>query len=494
MLALDMGLGKTVSTLTAIVDLLDSIDVRKVLVIAPKRVASDTWPKEIRTWAHTNGLSYVVVPDNKMFEASAVKVPLSDEKFEYRIKYHRDFVGPRNRVRVGRWGWVDPGDRASRKAHNRKSARVAKNTVRGVRGRAIAAYDADITFLNRENVDWFVHANVKAWPFDLVVIDESSSFKSQSSNRFRALTKVLSQIVRIVELTGTPAPNGLLDLWSQIFLLDQGERLGAPYSAFRERYFYSDYMKYTWFLKDGAEDAILSKLSDICMSMSAEDYLDLPPMINNTLSVTLSDAVMIEYRELEKEFVLAIQNETITAANAGVLTNKLQQIAGGSIYNEDRIAIPLHDGKLDALEEIVAEANGAPVLVGYWYQSDLERIRTRFPKAPDLKTADIDRWNKGEIPVMLAHPASCGHGLNLQHGGHIVAWFNLPWSLELYQQLIERVGPARQAQSGYDRPVFVHHIVAIDTIDEDIMAAQIDKDATQQRVLDAIKAGVARRS
>ncbi|GLB61760.1 DEAD/DEAH box helicase [Cytobacillus sp. NCCP-133] len=424
-LFLEMGMGKSVSALTAILELMyDYFDVAKVLVIAPLRVASTTWEEEVEKWDHLKELRISKV--------------LGSEK-------------------------------------QRVSALYKK---------------ADVYIINRENVIWLVDWFDSDWPFDMVVIDELSSFKSSKAQRFKSLKKVRPFIKRLVGLTGTPAPNGLIDLWPQIYLLDGGERLGKTVTGYRERYFLPDkrnqMIVYTWKLKDGAEDAIYEKLSDICVSMKAKDYLELPERIDNVIPVELPKKVKEQYDRLEKELILSIEEADVLAGSAAVLANKLLQVANGAVYDEDGNVKHIHDEKLKALDELVEVASGKPVLVFYCYQHDKDRLLKHLKKLkPSLLQSDKDikDWNRGKVQVLLAHPASAGHGLNLQTGGNIIIWFGLTWSLELYQQ-----ANARLWRQGQKQTVVVHHIIAKDTIDERVMKALEDKDVSQAALIEAVKA------
>ena len=424
-LFLEMGLGKTVATLTAIEQLLyDQFESCKVLVIAPLRVAQTTWPAEARKWDHLNHLRISLV------------------------------LGT---------------------AKQRQAALQA---------------GADIYIINRENVDWLVNEYGRDWPFDMVVIDELSSFKSSKARRFRALRKVRPMISRIVGLTGTPAPNGLIDLWPQVYLLDQGERLGKTVTGYRDRYFEPGRRNrtviFTWDPKPGAEAAIYKKLEDLCVSMSAEDWLDMPEKIDVEVKVQLPEPARQAYLQLERDLILPFIDGDVTADTRAILSNKLLQLANGAVYDEDRKVWGLHEVKLDALEDLVEAANGQPVLVFYAYKHDLDRIQKRLPSARELQTEkDIEDWNTGKAPIMLAHPASAGHGLNLQDGGHIIIWFGLTWSLELYQQ-----ANARLHRQGQQQGVIVHHLIAEGTIDEDVMKALAGKDSTQAALMEAIKARI----
>ena len=421
---LEMGLGKSVITLTAIFELtLDSFLIRKVLVIAPLRVARDTWPAEIEKWDHLNGLTYSVAI----------------------------------------------GSEAQRKAALLQRAQVY--------------------LINRENVDWLINDSGIPFDYDMVVIDELSSFKSHTSKRFRALRKVRPNVKRIVGLTGTPSSNGLMDLWAEIGILDMGQRLGRYISHFRNAYFVPDKRNqqiiFTYKPKPGAEEAIYRLISDITISMKNTDYLKLPDLVINEIPVLLSEDERQQYEIMRSEMVLSLKGKEIDAVNAAALSNKLLQMANGAVYDGNGGVIRIHDRKLDALEDIIEAANGKPVLIAYWYKHDLERIMERFPAIQLDNAESIKRWNDGEIPVAVIHPASAGHGLNLQAGGSCLVWFGLTWSLELYQQT-----NARLWRQGQKDTVIIHHIVAKDTIDEQVMKALKRKDKTQTALIDAVKANL----
>lgn len=419
---LDMGLGKTSITLTAVNDLIfDSFEVSKVLVIAPLRVARDTWPAEIKKWDHLKHLRYSVAV----------------------------------------------GSESERLAALRK--------------------EADIYIINRENVDWLVNKSKVPFNFDMVVIDELSSFKSHQSKRFKSLLKVRPFIKRIVGLTGTPSSNGLMDLWAQFRILDMGKRLGRYITHYRSAYFLPDKRSadriFTYKPADGAEQMIYDRISDITISMKSADYLKLPECIINEVPVFMDVKEKRIYETFKEDMVAKIKDEEIDAANAAVLSGKLLQMANGCIYDEDKKAIKIHDRKLDALEDLIESANGKPLLVAYWFQHDLARIKERF-SVREIKTSeDIEDWNKGKIPLAVIHPASAGHGLNLQTGGSTLVWFGLTWSLELYQQC-----NARLHRQGQTDTVVIHHIIAKGTIDEDVMAALQRKEKIQNALINAVKA------
>ena len=419
---LDMGLGKTAITLTAVNDLIfDSFEVSKVLVIAPLRVARDTWPAEIKKWDHLKHLRYSVAV----------------------------------------------GSESERLAALRK--------------------EADIYIINRENVDWLVNKSGVSFDFDMVVIDELSSFKSHQSKRFKSLLKVRPFIKRIVGLTGTPSSNGLMDLWAQFRILDMGKRLGRYITHYRNAYFLPDKRSadrvFTYKPADGAEQMIYNRISDITISMKSADYLKLPECIINEVPVFMDTKEKAIYETFKEDMVAKIKDEEIDAANAAVLSGKLLQMANGCIYDEDKKAIKIHDRKLDALEDLIESANGKPLLVAYWFQHDLARIKERFPVREIKTSKDIEDWNQGRIQVAVIHPASAGHGLNLQSGGSTLVWFGLTWSLELYQQC-----NARLHRQGQTDTVVIHHIIAKGTIDEDVMAALQRKEKIQNALINAVKA------
>lgn len=422
-LMLDMGLGKTIITLTALWQLaLDSFDVSRILVIAPKRVAADTWPKELTKWEHLKGL-----------DASLVM-----------------------------------GTQAEREAALRRKT--------------------FLYIINRENVSWLVENH--RWDFDMVVIDELSSFKSNQAQRFKALKKVRPLVSRIVGLTGTPAPNSLLDLWPQMYLMDMGQRLGRFIGGFRERFFTPDKRSreiiYSYKPREGAEEAIYDLISDICISMKAVDYLDMPELIMNRVEVSMDSREQKIYDDFQRDMVVNLHGEELDAVNAAVLSGKLLQMANGAVYGENHKVLRIHDRKLDALEDLVEAANGKPLLVAYWYEHDLQRIKARFKTARCIDTTkDIDDWNAGRIPLALIHPASAGHGLNLQDGGCTIVWFGLTWSLELYQQL-----NARLWRQGQKHRVVIHHIVTKGTHDEDVLRALECKDTRQTALIDAVRARI----
>lgn len=425
-LFLDMGLGKTVITLTAIEDLIyNQFEVSKVLVIAPLRVAEDTWSRESQKWDHL------------------------------------------------------------------KDLRISKILGTPQQRRLALAREADVYITNRENVVWLtdeLSGIGNGWFFDMVVIDELSSFKSPKAQRFRALKKYISRSSRVVGLTGTPAPNGLIDLWSQMYLIDSGERLGKTVTGYRERYFLPNQRSQTtifnYKLKENAEKAIMDKISDICVSMKAEDWLDMPERIDSVVNVKMTTEQKEAYERFEKEAYMQFMEGEVTAASAAALTNKLLQYSNGAMYTDTGEYAVTNNNKLDALADIIEAANGKPILCFYSFRHDLERILKKFKYAVKLEDSDdIEKWNNGEIPLLLAHPASAGHGLNLQSGGNIIVWYGLTWSLELYQQ-----ANARLYRQGQEQAVIIHHLITEDTCDSRVYMSLQGKANVQDDLLASLKA------
>lgn len=426
-LFLDMGLGKTAITLSACEKLLrDRFEVDRVLVIAPLLPAKETWPAELKKWDHLAGLTWSLV-----------------------------------------LGSQDDRERALNRM-------------------------ADFYIVNRENVPWLVERFRKDWPFDMVVIDELSSFKSGKSQRFKALRKVRKYIKRIVGLTGTPAPNGLLDLWSQVWLLDGGERLGRTQTSYKDSWFVPGRrgpqgVIYDWRPAPGAPEEIYARLADICVSMRTENFLDLPEKLVVRQTVTLDEKALAAYRRLEKDMLLPFKDGDVDAATAAILSNKLLQLAGGAVYDENGKAQDVHDLKLQKLDTLLEEANGQPVLVFYNYKHELVRLKSRYPKAVWIKEEGaVERWNAGEVEILLANPASAGHGLNLQFGGHIVIWFSPTWNLEYYEQANKRLH-----RTGQTETVLVHNLVSKGTYDERVLDVILQgKRDTQDALLDAVRAQI----
>ena len=423
-LFLDMGLGKTVSTLTAF-SALQLIDTDKMLVIAPLNVAKDTWADEINKWEHLKHLTVSKVLGT-----------------------------PKQRIEALR-------------------------------------QDADIYITNKENTKWLCDYYKKEWPFDMVVVDELSTFKNPSSQRFKSLKKKLPLMQRFVGLTGTPSPNSMMDLWAQVYLIDSGERLEKSFTRFRERYFKPTHQVsenvFNWELRDGSEDRIYEQIEDICISMKAKDYLLMPERIDTVQSVELSSKERKLYNELERDYILESEDDgTIVAQGGASLSQKLLQLSNGAVYTDEQDVRQVHDRKIDKLEEIVVEAQGQPILVFYNFKHDKERILERFEQAVVLGSDGYkEQWDKGNIEILLAHPASAGHGLNLQQGGHIIVWFGLTWSLELYQQ-----ANARLHRQGQDDTTIIHHIMTDDTIDQRIYKALQNKELTQDELMEAVKARI----
>ena len=418
-LLMDMGLGKTICTLTAISKLMyEELEITKVLIIAPKRVVESVWTQEAATWEHTRHLTFSKVTGS-----------------------------PTERMR----------------ALHRK---------------------ADIYLISRDNIVWLC-TKYNTSGFDMCIIDELSSFKNIQSKRFRALRSKRDGFSRIVGLTGTPAPNSLMDLWGPVFLLDRGERLGKTISSYRWNYFHKHFFDYT--LRKGAREKIHSLIADICISMKAEDYLQLPESIDNIVRIEFPEKLQKDYDYFKNEAVLELVDKDITAINSAVLANKLLQFSNGGIYDEQKVCHEVHSLKLDAASEIIADSSSEPVLIAWTYRFDRDRLLERFPNAVELKTdKDIVRWNKGEIPVFLMHPASGGHGLNLQSGGCKIIWFGQTWSLELYQQL-----NARLHRQGQKKAVIIHHLIISGTMDTVVMKRLKSKDKGQKALMEATKAMVA---
>lgn len=416
-------MSKTVITLSALYDLcLDRFDVHRVLVIAPLRVARDTWPAEIQKWDHLKGLTWSVA--------------------------------------VG----------------------TAQERLAALRQKTF------LHIINRENVQWLIEDSGIRWEYDMIVIDELSSFKSHQAKRFRSLLKVRPRVKRIVGLTGTPSSNGLMDLWAEFRLLDMGKRLGRFITHYRDQFFMPDARNmnqiFSYKPRPGAEAEIYRRIRGMTISMKSTDYLQMPECVMNRVPVFLSPAEQDTYNALKRELVVQLGGEEVDAVNAAALSNKLCQMANGAVYTEDKHTVCFHDRKLDALEDLLEGANGKPVLVAYWFKQDLERIQKRFTVRELKSSGDIQDWNAGRIPVAVIHPASAGHGLNLQAGGSTLAWFGLTWSLELYQQTNARLW--RQGQQA--DTVIIHHIIAQGTIDEQILQALEDKDKTQAALIHAVKA------
>lgn len=419
----EMGLSKTIPTLTAIQHLFEQIEVRRVLIIAPLRVAQTTWPDEIKKWSHVQNLKYSLILGTATERSSALRK------------------------------------------------------------------DVQLYFINRENVVWLLDELKDKWPFDMIVIDEASSFRDPKSKRFKALKKVAHLATRFVQLTGTPKPKNYLNIWSQIFLLDQGERLGRTMTAYKNRWFAPDYMGFNWELRSGAEDEILQKVQDVVLALDGKEHRDWKEPTHYAYEIDLPPQAWAQYRELEKEFILRLENaEVIEAANAAVLTGKLRQCANGAFYTDEQgNYTEVHDAKLDALEYVAELHKNESLLVAYNFKSDKERILKRFPYAEVLTTDPdvIRRWNEGKIQMLLAHPMSAGHGLNLQHGGRVACWFGDTWDLELYLQF-----NARLARRGQKNDVLIYHLCIKNTVDEVIMKTLESREKSQKALLNALKTSI----
>lgn len=432
-LFLDMGLGKTVITLTAINDLkFNRWAVSRCLVVAPKKVAEATWSHEAEKWDHLRHLKIIPVLGSLKKRVQALHTP------------------------------------------------------------------GDIWVINRENIPWLVEYFRNNWPFDMVVLDESSSFKNPQSKRFKAMKLVMSRIARLVLLTGTPAPNGLEDLWAQIYLLDAGERLGRTISSYREAFFTQDYarpgqMYRTYTPQQDAESRIQAAISDICVSMKSEDYLELPDYIESTVPVALDAKAKRAYDKLEKEMLLEVDTQLVTAQSAAVLNGKLLQLCSGAVYDSTGEVVNIHDCKLEAFLETIEQLNGEHALVFYWFKHEADRLTKALAKTDKVVRVyqgpeDEKAWNDGEVDILLAHPVSCGYGLNLQAGGHHAIWFGYPnWALEIYQQANKRLH-----RQGQKHPVICHHLVVQGGMDEDVIAALHDKGDTQESLMQALKARIER--
>ena len=422
---LDMGLGKSVITLSAVFELcLDLFEIRKVLVIAPLRVARNTWSAEIQKWDHLKGLTYSIAVGTETERIAALQKP------------------------------------------------------------------ASVYIINRENVQWLVESSGLPFDYDMVVIDELSSFKSHQAKRFKSLMKVRPTVKRVVGLTGTPSSNGLMDLWAEFRILDMGKRLGRFITHYRDEFFLPDKRNgqviFSYKPKEGADEEIYRRISDITISMKSTDYLKMPECVINEVRVRLSGSERKIYDGLKKNLVLQIGGSEIDAGNAAALSNKLSQMANGAVYDADKNIINIHDRKLEALEDLIEASNGKPVIIAYWFRHDLERIKHQFTVRELQSSKDISDWNNGTIPVALIHPASAGHGLNLQSGGSTLIWFGVTWSLELYQQTNGRLW--RQGQKA--ETVVIHHILTENTVDEKIMKALRDKKQTQTALIEAVKAEI----
>lgn len=420
-LLLDMGLGKTLITLSALKELKDFDLLGKVLIVAPLKVAKDTWKREIEKWNHLKDLTYSLVL----------------------------------------------GSSEQRKQALRESA--------------------DIYIINRENLVWLIESH--AWDFNVLVIDELSSFKATNTKRFKAMRRIRPKIERVIGLTGTPAPNSLLELFPQMYIVDRGECLGKSITAYRNQYFYpaqsSGHIVYKWALKNGADELIYEKVSKNAVSMRAKDYLKLPERVDNVIEVELSEKERKLYQKLKRDYILEIESKDVVALNAASLGGKLLQLAQGAVYDDKKLVLDIHERKREALDQIVEEANGQPILVFYWFKFDRERLLKWYPESEELTDNNIEKWNRGEVPMLIAHPASSGHGLNLQEGGHIIVWYGINWSAEYYAQ-----ANARLDRQGQTESVIVHHIITKDTEDERALQVVQGKITQQEALMEAVKAEI----
>jgi len=430
-LFVDMGLGKTLISLTALARLLDNFMIDKTLIVAPLNVANDTWPHEIPKWQHTKHLTCAHITGNPKQRAKALQ------------------------------------------------------------------NECEIDVISITNLVWLVDHYGKKWPYSTLIIDESSMFKDRTTKRFKKLRRVVQKCVRVVELTGTPTSNGLLDLWPQIYLLDQGQRLGKTFKAFTDEFFHThdkgDYKTYT--LKKGADEIIYKRIEDICLTLDAKDYLEIKEPIHIVRKIQLPRKLREMYAELEKEMVLELNKDHVEANFAADLTNKLLQFCNGAPYFENKSYEVIHNLKLDILDEVIESMNGKPLLIAYSFISDRERILKAYPEAVHFQSGQgiREKWNRGEIPLLVLHPASAGHGLDFQDGGNVLFWFGLTHSLELFQQLNERMGPVRQKQSGHDRPSIYYEVVVEDTVDEMVLERLASKNKTQRSLLEALRVDLNKR-
>lgn len=418
-LFIDMGLGKTVSVLTVLRDLAEDFEIGRVLIIGPPRVIKQTWPEEIRTWEHTRDFTFTVIDGT-----------------------------PKRRMQ-----------------------RLTQAT--------------EIHLLSHDLVPWLDDLVGDIHDYDVIIIDESSRFKNQATKRWKAMRRLVQRARYVVLLTGTPAPNGLHDLWSQIYLLDQGTRLGHNITAFRERWFEQNWGQQDYRAKDFADEKIRSRIEDICFTLRDADYADLPPRIDNFIKIELPTDLMVQYKKFQKQYILELEDgDKIKAVSAAALTNKLLQLSNGIVYDKERNEKFFHKLKVDALEEIIEEANGQPVFIAYNFKTDVKAIKERFPQAVVMgnNPQTIDDWNAGRIPILIAHPKSAGHGLNLQYGGAIAVWYGLTWSLEDYQQFNKRLH-----RKGQTRTTVIHHLICKGTIDEDVLKSLQGKDDVQNNLLNALR-------
>lgn len=474
-LFVDLGLGKTVINLTVISDLLNAIEFEKVLIIGPQRVVNQTWPDEIAIWEHTAPITWSLIRDDELQETVRKAGQIARQPIVADAKEEA--------IRRG----IKPSDTKAVRAVINEFVKLRGDEIKKARlkaGRkaireASERNKACIHLINREQVEFLVAAWGKDWPYDVVIIDESTSFKDHRTGRFKALKRVRPLIKRMHQLTATPTAEGYMGLFAQIYLLDQGERLGRSITAYRERYFIRGYDGYSWKLRPGAEEEITEKIADICLTLKREDYLpDLKEPVFNPRRIALNADEMALYRRFEKDLVIELPNGVeIEAETAAALGSKLLQIASGCIYDDEKNAHLIHNHKIEELQQIVEEAGGEPLLVVYWFKSSLDRLKKAFPNAVVMDRAGtpVGPWNKRKIPMLLMHPQGSGHGLNLQYGGHHMVFFDIPWSLELYLQTIGRLD-----RQGQEFAVILHHLIVIGTIEEEVIATLRSKRDTQE--------------
>lgn len=481
-LFVDMGLGKTIISLTLLSDLIDNFEFEKCLVIGPLRVVNQTWPTDIRQWEHTACLQWAHIRDEDLKEAvrkagQAARAPIVAAAREEAIKRGLDpeLDAAATREVINEFVKLnkDKIDKARRTA-SRKEIREAS-----------ARNPACIHFINREQIQFLVEAWGRDWPYDCVIIDESSAFKDSKTRRFKALTAVRPYIKRMHQLTATPAAESYEHLFAQMYLLDGGKRLGQRITHYRDRYFIKDYNGFSYRLRPDADKEIAAKISDICLTLKKEDYLDMRDPVFNPRYVTLTPEQKDLYKQFERDYVVELDDGTvIEAETAAALSSKLLQLASGSLYDDEKNAHPIHNQKIEELQQVVEEAQGQPLLVAYWFQSSLARLKEAFPDAVVMDKAGkaVVQWNKGKIPMLLIHPASAGHGLNLQYGGHHLVFFDIPWSLELYQQTVGRLD-----RQGQKELVVLHHLITKGTVDELVVKALREKADMQEALFRYLK-------
>lgn len=483
-LFVDLGLGKTVISLTVIADLLNSISFERALVVGPLRVVNQTWPTEIPMWEHTAPLTWTLIRDEELQEAVRVagrvaRAPIVAEAREEAVR--RGFDPDLDPISTR--GVINEFVKLRRDEIEKARRKVARVEIR----KATMRNPATVHLINREQLEFLVAAWGKDWPYDVVIIDESSSLKDYRTRRFKALRRVRPMIKRLHELTATPAAEGYMGLFAQMYLLDGGKRLGNNITTYRERYFVRGYDGYSWKLRPGADEEIAAKIADICLTLKKEDYLkDLKEPVFNPRYVSLTADEARLYKSLERDFLMELPDGTeIEAESAATLSSKLLQLASGAVYDDQKRAHRIHDHKIDELRQIVEEACGEPLLVAYWFQPSLKRLKEAFPQAVvmDPKGKAVGPWNKRKIPMLLMHPQGAGHGLNLQHGGHHLVFFDIPWSLELYLQTIGRLD--RQGQS---HAVILHHIIVKRTIEEYVVECLRNKQDAQETLFRYLKA------